>query len=391
MTIGALALDPLTEQARQATGLDDFGDPSWKEGAERLLSDLNERGALTEVGSMIAGSDVVDYLSSRLRVVDWVKRNPSIADRDIRPPIVILGQPRTGTTILFDVLAQDPANRVPLTWEVDQPWPPPDTATYETDPRIEEVDAKLANVDLLIPGFRAMHDMGARLGQECVRITAADFRSMIFATQYRVPEYQRWLLHQADMASAYRYHRMFLQYLQSAHPGDRWVIKSPAHLWALEAMFHEYPEALIVQTHRDPVRVVCSLASLVDLLRRLASDDVSISAVAAEWVDDVVLGLDRAVEARKDGTVPAGQAVDVLFNEFLRDPMAVVRTIYERLDIELSEVAESAMRAFLAANPKEKHGGHSYSFAETGLDEGLLRERTRPYKEFFDIPEEELP
>ncbi len=391
MTTGMLALSELSDQAQQSTGLDDFGDQSWKEGAERLIYDLNDRGALTEVGSVIAGSDVVEYLSSRLRVVNWVKRNPSIADADIRPPIVVLGPPRTGTTILFDVLAQDPANRVPLTWEVDQPWPPPDTATYASDPRIDEVDAKLANVDLLIPGFRAMHDMGARLGQECVRITAADFRSMIFSTQYRVPEYQRWLLHQADMAPAYRYHRMFLQYLQSAHSADRWVIKSPAHIWSLNAMFHEYPEALIVQTHRDPLRVVCSLASLVDLLRRLASDDVSISAVAAEWVDDIVLGLDRAIEARTDGTVPAGQAVDVLFGDFLRDPMAVVRTIYERLGIELSDAAQNAMKAFLAANPKEKHGGHTYSFAETGLDAGLLRERTRAYKEFFDIPEEALP
>ncbi len=391
MTADTLALSQLVDQAQQTTGLDDFGDQSWKEGAERLLSDLNERAALTEVGGLIAGSDVVEYLSGRLRVVDWVKRNPSIAEADIRPPIVVLGQPRTGTTILFDVLAQDPANRVPLTWEVDQPWPPPETATYESDPRIEEVDAKLANVDLLIPGFRAMHDMGARLGQECVRITAADFRSMIFSTQYRVPEYQRWLLHQADMASAYRYHRLFLQYLQSAHSGDRWVIKSPAHLWSLDAMFREYPEALIVQTHRDPLRVVCSLASLVDLLRRLASDDVLISEVAAEWVDDIVLGLDRAIEARKNGTVPAGQAVDVLFRDFLQDPMAVVGTIYERLGIELSVDAEKAMRAFLAANPQEKHGGHKYSFADTGLDAGLLRERTRAYTEFFDIPEEPLP
>jgi len=391
MTTDTLALSQLIDQAQQATGLDDFGDQSWEEGAERLISDLNERAALTEVGSLIAGSDVVEYLSGRLHVVDWVKRNPSIAEVDIRPPIVVLGQPRTGTTILFDVLAQDPANRVPLTWEVDQPWPPPETATYESDPRIEEVDAKLSNVDLLIPGFRAMHDMGAKLGQECVRITAADFRSMIFATQYRVPEYQRWLLHQADMAPAYRYHRLFLQYLQSAHSGDRWVIKSPAHLWSLNAMFREYPEALIVQTHRDPLRVVCSLASLVDLLRRLASDDVLISEVAAEWVDDIVLGLDRAVEARQNGTVPAGQAVDVLFSDFLRDPMAVVETIYERLGIELSVEAEKAMRTFLAANPQEKHGGHKYSFADTGLDAGLLRERTRAYTEFFDVPEEALP
>lgn len=391
MTTGALALDQLTDQARQATELTDFGEDAWREGAERLVSALNGEAALTELGGAIAGSDIVEYLSNRLRIVDWVTRNPSIRAADIRPPLVVLGQPRTGTSILFDVLAQDPGNRVPVTWEVDQPWPPPQTATYESDPRIDEVEAKLAAVDLLIPGFRAMHDMGARLAQECVRITAGDFRSMIFATQYRVPEYQQWLLHEADLGSAYRYHRLFLQYLQSAHPGGRWVIKSPAHSWSLGALYQEYPDALVVHTHRDPLRVICSLASLVDLLRRLASDDVTISRVAAEWVDDIVLGLDRAVAARKDGTVPEGQSVDVLFRDFVADPMATVATIYDRLGIELTDVAETAMRTFLAANPQEKHGGHKYSFADTGLDAGLLRERTRSYQEFFDIPEEALP
>ena len=391
MTTEPLALDELTDQALQATGLSDFGEESWREGAERLVAALNEEAALTELGAAIAAGDVVEYLTNRLRIVDWVTQNPTIRDGDIRPPIVVLGQPRTGTSILFDVLAQDPAHRVPVTWEVDQPWPPPQTATYETDPRIDEADARLAAVDLLIPGFRAMHDMGARLAQECVRITAGDFRSMIFATQYRVPAYQQWLLREADLGSAYRYHRLFLQYLQSGHPGERWVIKSPAHSWSLGALYQEYPGALIVHTHRDPLRVICSLASLVDLLRRLASDDVQIAKVAAEWVDDIILGLDRAVAARRDGTVPAGQSVDVLFRDFVADPMATVASIYERLGIELTPEAEKAMRTFLAANPQEKHGGHKYSFADTGLDAGLLRERTRDYQEYFGIPEEALP
>jgi hypothetical protein len=389
--MGAVSVDELAEQASAATGLDDLGEATWREGADRLAAALNDGAGLTEIGGVIASSDVLGYLTSRLQVVDWVKRNPAITEADVRPPIVVLGQPRTGTTVLFDLLAQDPANRVPLTWEVDRPWPPPETATYDTDPRIAEVDATLANVDLLIPGFLGMHDMGARLGQECVRITAADFRSMIFSTQYRVPEYQRWLLHEADMAPAYRYHRMFLQYLQSAHPAQRWLVKSPAHLWALGAMMGEYPGALVVHTHRDPLRVVSSLASLIDLLRRLASDDVDIASVAAEWADDIILGLDRAVEARRDGTVPAAQAVDVLFADFLADPMAVVHTVYDRLGIELTPEAARAMRAFLHANPREKHGGHRYSWADTGLDSGELRERTRSYQEFFGVPDEPLP
>jgi hypothetical protein len=309
----------------------------------------------------------------------------------VRPPIVILGLPRTGTTILFGVLAQDPANRVPLTWEVDQPWPPPETSTYMSDPRIADVQAKLAGTETLIPGFLGMHEMGAELGQECVRITGGDFRSMIFPTQYKVPAYQHWLLHEADMGSAYRFHRLFLQYLQSANPADRWVIKSPAHLWAPWAMMHEYPDALVIQTHRDPVRVLCSLASLTDLLRRLASDEVSLATVAQGWVDDVAIGLERIVEARRDGTISESNAVDVLFRDFLADPMKVVHEIYERLGIELTTEAERSMRTFLADHPQEKYGGHAYTFADTGLDAAELRERMRPYQEYFDVPDEALP
>ncbi len=386
-----LDVDHLLEQAHQSTGLTDLGSATWRLGAERLVAELDDGARLNELGQAIATGELTQYLSDRLVITDWLERHPDLTDVAVRPPIVILGQPRTGTTILFDVLAQDPDNRVPLTWEVDRPWPPPATATYDTDPRIDEVQATLEGVDLLIPGFSGMHAMGARLPQECVRITAGEFASMIFATQYRVPAYQQWLLRQADMAPAYRYHRRFLQYLQSEHPATRWVLKSPAHLWSLGALMDEYPEALVVHTHRDPVRVVCSLASLVDLLRRLASDQVSIAEVAAEWVDDVVLGLDRAVEARRDGTVPAGQAIDVQFAEFMADPMAVVRQIYERLGLELTEVASERMRAFLAENPQEKHGGHTYSFADTGLNEGTLRDRMRSYQEYFDVPEEALP
>lgn len=386
-----LELDRLVEAAVGATGLADLGGDSWREGAQRLVDDLNAGAALHEIGSVIASSEIVEYLSSRLRIVEWVGRHPEITRRTIRPPIVILGQPRTGTTILFGVLAQDPGNRLPLTWEVDRPWPPPRSDTYDADARITEVQARLEGTELLIPGFATMHEMGARLGQECVRITGGEFRSMIFPTQYRIPAYQRWLLHEADMAPAYRYHRLFLQYLDAGHPGRRWVLKSPAHLWALDALMAEYPETLVIHTHRDPLRVVCSLASLTDLLRRLASDSASIASAAAGWWEDVADGLDRAVAARRNGTVPPHQAVDVYFADFLADPLGVVGQIYDRLGIELTAETENAMRAYLAGNPQEKRGGHDYRFADTGLDAGVVRERTAAYREYFDVPEEPLP
>ena len=196
------------------------------------------------------------------------RRIPRWPTGTVEHPIFIVGQPRTGTTILYDLLAQDPALRAPLTWEVDRPVPPPETATYASDPRIAEVQATLDLVETVMPGFTSFHPMGALLGQECVRITGADFRSMIFPTQYRVPTYDRWLLHDADLAPAYRWHRRFLQHLQSRHPADQWLLKSPAHLWHLDALAAEYPDAVIVQTHRDPLKVIASGCALTAHLRR---------------------------------------------------------------------------------------------------------------------------
>jgi hypothetical protein len=325
-----------------------------------------------------------------MRIVAHRKAHPEIVGVDVVPPIVIVGQGRTGTTILHDLLAQDPASRVPLTWEVDHPVPPPETATYETDPRIAEVDETLAGVDLVLPGFRSMHPMGARLPQECVRITASDFRSMIFPTQYRVPSYAHWLLHEADMAPAYRWHRMFLEHLQSKHPAQRWVLKSPGHVWALDALMAEYPNALLVQTHRDPLRIVASLSSLVARLRSLASDDSTIPDVASDFAEDIFEGLDCSVTARENGTVPADRVVDVQFRSFMADPFATINSIYEKLGLELAPEAEKRMREFFAAHPQDKHGSHTYTFADTGLDEGALRERVRKYQEYFDVPSESL-
>jgi hypothetical protein len=388
-------LDPaqLIADACEATGLSDFGDDdvNWRVAFEQLVDSLNREAALNELGASMVPGEMTGYLTNRLALVSYWREHPEIAAADVVPPIVIIGQGRTGTTILHDLLAQDPATRVPLTWEVDQPLPPPETATYDTDPRIEASETGLSMVDLVIPGFRAMHPMGARHAQECVRITALEFRSMIFPTQYRVPSYAQWLLNEADMAPAYRWHRQFLRHLQSRHPTDRWVVKSPGHIWCLGALLAEYPNALLVQTHRDPLRIIASLGSLVSTLRSLASDDTSIPSAAAEFADYIIDGLDRSVDAREDGTVRPDRVVDVQFDAFMSDPFATIGTIYERLGLELSGESESRMRAFLAEHPQDKYGGHRYTFADTELDEGALRERTRRYQEYFGVPNERLP
>lgn len=368
---------------------DDFGpDGSWRDGLTRLCDGLASEARLSDLGVEIAIGDVMRSLVSRLQIIKWRKENPSVATQPISRPIFIVGQPRTGTTILFDLLAQDPELRPPLTWEVDNPCPPPALATYDVDPRIAETQASIEMSELIVPGLLAFHPMGALVGQECVRITAGQFASMIFSVQYRLPSYYKWLLYEADHHPAYRYHRMFLQHLQSGVPGQ-WLLKSPAHLWQLDALVAEYPDALIVQTHRDPLNVISSISALTHHLRRLASDDSSISDCARQSCEEIVVGLQRGMTLRDSKALAGQQIVDVQFADFIRDPFATIRTLYAELGRELSPVAEDNMRAFLAAHPGDG-GGNRYTWADTELDAGVVREQVREYQQRFGVPDEPL-
>ena len=379
----------LVEEAVARAGHDDFGGTTWREGLGILLDSLQEEARLHELGVEIVAGEVTGYLTNRLAINAWRRDHPEVAEGAIVAPIVIVGQPRTGTTILYDLLAQDPGLRAPLTWEVDRPVPPPETATYDSDPRIGEVQATLDLADSVIPGFSDFHPMGARFGQECVRITAGEFRSMIFPVQYRVPTYNRWLLHDADLAPAYRWHRRYLQHLQSRHPAQQWLLKSPAHLWHLDALAAEYPDAIVVQTHRDPLKVIASVSALAAHLRRMASDDTSIPDAAAAYADDIFLGLACGIEARDRRTLPPDQFVDIHFVEFVADPLGAIRRLYDTLGRELTDVTEAGMRSFLADNPGDGGGGGTrYRFADTGLDAEDLRSRSSSYQQRFGVVSE---
>jgi hypothetical protein len=232
-----------------------------------------------------------------------------------------------------------------------------------------------------------MHPMGATLPQECVALTAHDFASMLFTTTHRLPSYQAWLDH-ADLRWVYASHRRQLQYLQWQCPAERWVLKSPGHLWALDALLAEYPDARIIQTHRDPLRVIASLASLVTLLRSMASDEVDRVAIGAEWTKHLAAGLQHAMAVR-DARGNAGAPVfDMHFRELIRDEIAMVRRIYAHFDLDLGAEAETRMRRFLAAHPQDKHGAHRYTLADAGLDAATERARYRAYQERYRIESE---
>jgi hypothetical protein len=383
--------DRLVAAAIEAAGSDDFGADSWRDGLDLYLESLAETAQLNEIGVGVAEDGIVGDLANRLRIEAWRATHPEVAEQEIRRPIIIVGQPRTGTTILLDLMAQDPGNRAPLSWEIERPVPAPQTATFDTDPRIAEAQAGFDMVDMFIPGFASFHELGAQLAQEDVRIFTSDFKSMQHSLQFDVQRYNHWLLHEADMAPAYAWHRRFLQHLQSEHHSERWLLKSPAHLWCLPALMAEYPDAVVIQNHRDPLKVIASLSALGASLREMTTDHFEVSRLAAQYGEDILLGLDRALEARRDEVFPAGQVVDIRYQDIRHDLIGAVARIYDQIGLELTAEAEGRMRTFLAAHPGDQGGSlKRYSFAETGLDEGEFRERARAYQEYFEVESEDL-
>lgn len=377
----------LLARAARRTRLSDFGDETFRAPLRLLLDSLEREARLTPLGRLIARTDIVRLLANRLHIVDTLAREPAITDAPIHRPIFIIGLPRTGTTILHELLAQDPANRVPMSWEVQTVWPPPERATYDTDPRIAAVDRHFAGVDRIIPGFKRMHPMGALLPQECVALMAHDFATMIYHTTHDVPTYQAWL-ESCDARWIYVSHKRQLQYLQWRCPAERWVLKSPGHLWMLPALLAVYPDARIVQTHRDPLKVIASLTSLITYLRSMASDHQDPHAIAADWTARLARGLEYTMRVRDEVRLPSERVFDMQFAEFIGDEIAMVRRIYTHFGIALGAEAETRMRRFLAANPADKHGRHRYRLADAGLDEATERRRYAAYQERYRVPSE---
>ncbi|MCB1706180.1 MAG: sulfotransferase [Halioglobus sp.] len=384
-----LSVDKLLQTAMANTGLSDFGEDDFRQPLALLLDSLEKEADLSLLGRIIARGDLVRTLENRLGFVAIFKQHPEIAEQGIERPIFVVGPPRSGTTIFHDLLVMDPDNRVPLTWETARPLPPPETATYKSDPRIALAQADLDQVDKLLPDFKKMHPMGAERAQECVTMTSHDFTSMIYLVQFFVPTYDRWVI-ECDMRSALKWHRRFLQVLQWKAPGKRWALKSPQHLWHLQQIHREYPDALFVQTHRDPVKIVISTSNLAAHLQGMASDHTDVAKVTRYYAHALARGYNNTVAYRKSGLLPEDQVVDLYFRDFMADQVGTVRRAYEHFGLTLPDSAAAAMQAFLDDNPADKHGRHIYSLANTGMEEQELRALFTEYETYFNVPREPL-
>jgi hypothetical protein len=387
LRIISLDEEHLLYAARRATGLDDFGDADFREPLRRLLEGLESEADLTLLGRIAAHRDLVGLLINRLRLVEDRKQNPEIAAERIVAPIFIVGLPRTGSTALHHLLAQDPDTRAPQAWEVMYPSPPPTRATYESDPRIARAAKQLRWLDWLAPDFKTIHPVGARLPLECIAIMSASFLAARFQTTYNVPTYEAWLAAQ-DMRPAYAFHRRFLQHLQWRAPGARWVLKAPSHVFSFDALLDTYPDARIVQTHRDPVTAVASVASLSSVLHRAFGRQRHPTRFGDEVTSRWTEGLGRSLELRRSGRIAAERVVDVHHHELGADAMAVVRRIYSQFEMPLTPAAEDRMRAFLAEHPRDGQGRHEYAPEPFGLDREELARRFRAYYEHFGVRRE---
>jgi hypothetical protein len=387
-----LELDPdrLLAQASARAGLADFGDERFREPLRLLCESFEGDAELTAFGRMAVRRDTLRLLENRLHMQAAWTRDPGLLEAPLRAPLFVLGLPRTGTSILHELLAQDPAVRVPMTWEVQRVWPPPERASFESDPRIAEAERHYAGVDRVLPEFRRIHRMGARLPQECVALTCHDFASLVFHTSHRVTRYQAWL-DAASLDWVYASHRRQLQYLQWRCPAERWVLKSPGHLWTLDALLRTYPDARIVQTHRDPLRVIASLAHLVAVLRSLGSDRIDRAEIGADWTARLSEGLSRTLALRRAGALPPERVFDVQFSEFVGNEIATIERIYDHFGYVLSPEAEARMRRYLASNGKDSAGTHRYRLADAGLDPAVERRRYGDYAEHFRVTAEPVP
>lgn len=372
--------------ARAATGLDDFGPGRWREHLRVLLRAYDEQARLTEAGRRMVQGELGAALAARLACVEAWKRRPEVLQREIRRPIFVLGLPRTGTTALHWLLAQDPANQVLEYWLAAAPRPRPPRATWEAEPAYQAAVEVLRWTYETDPGLRAIHVLEPDGPEECRHLFVQSFLDHTFDSNASIPAYTKWFEAQ-DMRPAYAWHRDVLKLVGSTSPERRWVLKYPAHMRELDVLLETYPDACIVQTHRDPAKVLPSVCSLVTGWRSLYEGSADAAAIGA-WQLELYGAMVEKAMAVRDRHGDPKQFFDLGFPELRRDPVGAIGRLYDHFGLALGAEAERAMRAWVAADPHGGHGGHRYRAEDFGLRAEAIRERFARYAERFAVPAE---
>jgi hypothetical protein len=376
--------EALLEAAAKTTGLDDFGDPRFREPLDVLTRSFRTEAGLSPAGTVATHTQLVNFLVNRLRLVDLVRRHPEIHDVPLRAPIVVAGLPRTGTTHLHNMLAADPALRELPYWEAVEPFPAPGDSPED---RIARTEASLEVVNGVMPHFCRMHEMTVDHAHEEIHLLALDLSTMLFETLALLPSYRDWY-RATDQTPAYRTLRTCLQALtwqdeRAGRPPRRWVLKSPQHLEQFGPLMGAFPGATVVVTHRDPVAVVTSMVTMLTYTARMHVDRPDPVHYGAYWSARLGDMLDACTRDRD--LLPADHSVDVRFDDLMADELGTVERIYELADQPFDEPAWAATSAYLAEHQRDRHGKVVYDLADFGLDPGQVGAAFWAYRERFGV------
>ena len=378
----SLDADSLLVAAQQSTGLSDFGEGEWRTHFDVLVRALDEESKLHLVGRTIVRMELLQALRNRLRLAELWKQRPEILREPVEAPVFIVGSPRSGTSILHELMACDPASRCPAFWEMQRP-----VEAVRGEDHGRSADLVTQFWHDVQPEYETMHANSGTLPNECLFITIHEFLSDHWGGNHVVPSYDRHLL-ATDQRPAYRYHRRFLQTLQSPGGSRRWLLKAPSHLFQLRALFDVYPDARIVRTHRDPLKTLPSAISLMGTIKWLRCREVDMSAAATL----LPLGYEHVyrqeIEWRATGELPDDRFVDVHFGDIVRDPEATIEGVYDRLGWPFTPDAGKRIDDYAKAKPKGSRGVHRYSLEEVGLDAAAERERFSFYTRHYGVREE---
>ena len=358
----------------------DLGDSRWQERFEALATAI-DAAPMHLVGRLITKQELLRSLRARLLLTSAIDAAPEITDRPVTAPVIVTGPARSGTTILFELLALDPGLRPPTAAEALHPVPLPEAAGHPDFPEpvvLSECEQEFwADVQ---PEFQALHELRSDLPVECVTLTQGSFCGFHWSM---IASLDSWL---PDPAVNYAYERQFLQALQQGD--EQWVLKTPGHLMLLPLLYAEFSDAWVVQTHRDPAKTMPSTVSTTAMIQWLRTDHVDVDGMAEVILAVFAAGLNGSIDVRASGTVPAERFVDVHFAQLMSDPVATLRAAYDQMGRDFTADHADAVLDYLAHKPKGKFGVHRYQPEDWGFTAESLRAALAPYIAHYGVASE---
>lgn len=372
--------ETVSKIAIKQSRLTDFGDPNYREGLQILIDSLEE-AKLHPLGRFMAKDMITTYLTQRLLLTESRKTEAKIYDQPLTPPLMITGLARSGTTFLQRMLAFDHTHRALPQWLLMRPFPKSGEENNSSpDWRLKEMEKAWSFMQPLLPGLDAIHYARADTPEECILALGLTFDSLIFGTLFPVFSYMDWYLEERDNYQKYLEYRWLLQVFQSQEPEQRLVLKAPAHTGNLKQIKKAVPEALVIQTHRDPVACVISVCSLTYTFYRAVTNQIDMQRITDRTLSLYESWLKRSIAYRESHP---NSVLDIFFKDLVSDPIGTVRNVYTHFDLPLSKSNEANLKNFIQENPKNKHGKHRYTAADYGLVESEIANRFQFYTDYF--------